>query len=619
MRHDQSRGLIIRAVILICALILVVRLFYIQVVSDTYAQKSDNISTRVITDYPDRGLIKDRNGDLVVFNADAFDLIVRLPMRDKQIDTIQFCHLLQITRDDYVETLRRAKKASYNGKAVFKKNLSTPDFARIQEGLYAFHDFEIETRSDRKYSHPIAAHAFGYVAEISRKELENDRSEYYDVGEYIGKSGLEQYYESELRGQKGRSYFLVNNIGQLKERISDSKRNSEAIAGKTLQISIDANLQEYGELLMKGKTGSIVAIEPSTGEILAMVTSPGYDPGQFAIKNLSKNYPLLVTDPSKPLLNRAVNAQYPPGSVFKLVMALIGLEEGVLTENTRFNCLGGFHFGSLTVRCHSHQSYPDLKYSIQTSCNAYYCNAFREILHQDKFKNIEEGFDNWRGYLTRFGFGQKLGVDLNQETSGGVPTSEYFHKIHGKNKWSYIRVISLAIGQGELLFTPVQMANLSAIIANRGHYYTPHFVHSVEGQKIIPEQFTEKHETGVSDYNFLPVVEAMRSVLTNGTGAGSQIPGIAICGKTGTVQNPHGENHSMFISFAPKDNPKIAIAAVVENSGYGSTWAAPICTLMIEKYINPDSTTSRPDLFLRLTKSPEPLSPSQPTTVNEGD
>lgn len=604
MRHDQNRGIIIRVAIVLFSVILIIRLFYIQVVSDKYSKKSDNISKRIVTEYPDRGLITDRYGKLIVFNADAYDLTVRLPITHKHMDTAAFCNLLNISKTDFEVLMIKAKKTAYNGKSVFLKNLSAPDFARIQEGLYQFQDFEIETHSDRKYSQPIAAHILGYVAEISRRELERDKTEYYDVGEYIGKSGLEQFYEEQLRGIKGRNYFLVNNVGQIKERIDDGKADAKAIAGKALQISIDAALQAYGELLMKGKIGSIVAIEPSTGEILAMVTSPGYDPNQFALKNLSRNYPALVKDPSKPLLNRAVAATYPPGSVFKLVMALIGLEEGVITENTHFTCSGGFHVGGLTVRCHPHPSFPDLKYSLQTSCNAYYCNTFREILHQNKFKNIEEGYNNWRKYLIKFGFGNTLGIDVNQEKPGNVPTAEYFHKIHGKNRWSYIRVISLAIGQGELLLTPVQMANLAAIIANRGFFYTPHFARQIDGKKDIPVAFMQKHETGISDFHFTTIVEAMRSVVSGGTAYGAQIKDIDICGKTGTVQNPHGENHSMFIAFAPMNNPKIAIATVVENAGYGSIWAAPISTLMIEKYMRPDSVTTRPDLFNKITKPP---------------
>lgn len=608
MRYDQSRGIIIRIAIVASCLIIVVRLFYLQVVSNTYAQKSDNISKRIVTDYPDRGLVTDRYGNLLVFNADAYDLTVRIPGNVKNLDTAGFCELLQITDSQFMVMMKKARKSAYNGKGIFKKNLSSPEFARIQESLFSYPDFEIATHSDRKYSHPIAAHMLGYVAEISRRELEADVSEYYDAGEYIGKSGLEQFYEESLRGVKGRKYFLVNNLGQIKEKINKGRDDTEAIAGKALEVSISQPLQAYGEELMKGRTGSIVAIEPSTGEILAMVTSPGYDPNQFAIKNLSRNYPLLAGDPDKPLINRAVAAQYPPGSVFKLIIALIGLEEGVLTENTHFTCSGGFHYGGLTVRCHPHPPFPDLKYSLQTSCNAYYCNSFRAILHQPKFKNIEEAYNNWANYLLRFGFGRPLGVDVNQEKGGNVPTADYFHRIHGKNHWSFIRVISLAIGQGELLFTPLQMANLAAIIANRGFYYTPHFARRIDRKLHIPGKFLRKHETGVSDYHFATVVEAMRSVVSGGTAAGSQIKGIDICGKTGTVQNPHGENHSMFIAFAPKDNPKIAIATVVENAGYGASWAAPISTLMIEKYLMPDSASTRPDLFNRITKPAPKLS-----------
>ncbi|MCB0734992.1 MAG: penicillin-binding protein 2 [Flavobacteriales bacterium] len=601
MSVDQNRSRVIGGVIVMCGLILVIRLFYLQVVSDTYAQKSDRISKRIVTEYPDRGLITDRHGKLIVFNADAYDLTVSMPMYSRSFDTTTFCTLLRITPEEFVQMMGKAKKTAYNGKAVFKKNLTTPEFARIQEGIYQFRDFQIETHSDRKYSMAIAAHTLGYVAEISKNELERDASEYYDAGEYIGKSGLEQFYEEQLRGIKGRQHYMVNNIGQIKERVNGGKDDIRAFPGMPMEISMDAALQAYGEELMQGKTGSIVAIEPSTGEILAMVTSPGYDPNDFAIKNLSHNYPKLAVDPSKPLLNRAVAAQYPPGSVFKLIMALIGLEEGVLTENTHFSCHGGFHKGSLTVRCHPHPGFPDLKYSIQTSCNAYYCNAFREILHQDKFKNIEEGYNNWRNYLVNFGLGSRLGVDINQEQGGNVPTAQYFHKIHGENSWSYIRIISLSIGQGELLLTPLQMANVAAIIANRGYFFTPHFARLIDGKNTIPEQFKTKHQTGVSDYNFATVVDAMAAVFSGGTAAGARIPGIEMCGKTGTVQNPHGENHSMFIAFAPRDNPKIAIATVVENAGYGSTYAAPISALMMEKYLRPDTTSSRMDLYNRMT------------------
>ncbi|MFT4522043.1 MAG: penicillin-binding protein 2 [Bacteroidia bacterium] len=602
MRPDQQRSIVIQVAIVLCALILVSKLFHLQVMSDKYAQKADNISKRIITEYPDRGLITDRFGELIVFNEDAYDLVIHFSRNLKNFDTARFCDLLQIDTATFKKDLEHARKTMYNGKSIYKKNLSQPEFARIQEGLFPFPDFEIETRSDRKYHTPIAAHLLGYVAEISRRDLERDATEYYDVGEYVGKSGIEQFYEQELRGVKGQKYYQVNNLGQIKDRILNGKNDKDARAGKPLQISIDAALQAYGESMMVGKRGSIVAIEPATGEILAMVTAPNYNPEQFAIKNIGKNYSLLVNDPEMPLINRAVNSKYAPGSIFKLVMALIGLEEGVLTENTSFSCNSGFHIGGLTVRCHPHISHTNLKFSIQTSCNNYYCNAFREILHQDRFKNIEEGYNNWAGYLHRFGLGNKLDVDVNQESAGNVPNAEVFHKIHGHNRWNYVRIISMAIGQGELELTPLQMANLAAAIANRGYFYDPHFIRKIDGKASIPKRFTEKHETGVSNYNFEIVIDAMRSVVTGGTGAGSQIPGIEICGKTGTVQNPHGENHSVFICFAPKDNPKIAVACIVENAGYGSTWAAPISTLMIEKFINRDSVTQRPDLYKRVLR-----------------
>lgn len=592
MTHNQTRSTIIRLVIVFFSLILISKLFYLQVISDKYAEKSARLSIRDVVEFPDRGFITDRNGEIIVFNEDAHDLVVHFPFRKKEFDIEAFCRLVQLSETEVEERLEKAKNSRYNGKGIFIKNVSASDFARIQEGLFQFPQFVIESRSDRKYKHNIAAHTLGYVAEISRRELERDEEEYYDIGEYIGKSGLEKYYEKHLRGVKGSQFYLKDNTGSLKERYNGGLDDTKAIVGKELTTSLDVLIQEYGEKLLAGKTGSIVAIEPSTGEILAMVTSPGYKPDMFAIKNLSKNYGRLATDKDKPLINRATTSMYPPGSTFKVAMALIGLNEGVITPNSRFSCNAGFHIGGLTVRCHSHAGMPDVKYSIQTSCNAFYCNLYREILHQDKFENIEQGYNNWKGYLDRMGFGMQLGADIIGEKPGNVPNAEYFHKIHGKNSWNYVRIISMSIGQGELLLTPLQMANLSAMVANRGHYFTPHFIRGED----TPGKYKEKHEVGIKEEHFKTVIEGMRGVMTSGTGAYVQIPGIEICGKTGTAQNPHGENHSIFISFAPMNNPKIAVATVVENAGYGATWAAPICTLMIEKYLNRDSVSQRPEL-----------------------
>ncbi len=592
MTHNQNRSTIIRIAIVFFALILISKLFYLQVISDKYAEKAASLSIRAVIEFPDRGLITDRNNEIIVFNEDAHDLVVHFPFNKKEFDLDEFCRLVRFSKNEVEERLANARSSRYNGKGLFIKNLSATEFARIQEGLFQFPQFSIESRSDRKYKHNIAAHTLGYVAEISRRELERDKKEYYDIGENIGKSGLERHYEELLRGVKGKKYYLKDNTGKLKERYENGKNDTKAAVGKQLMTSLDVLIQEYGEKLMAGKTGSVVAIEPSTGEILAMVTSPGYKPDMFAIKNLGKNYSKLASDPEKPLLNRATSSVYPPGSTFKVAMALIALQEEVITPNTRFSCSNGFHLGGLTVRCHSHASMPNVQYSIQTSCNAFYCNAYREILHQDKFKTIEEGYNNWRGYLVRMGLGSTLGTDISSEKPGNVPNAAYFHRIHGENKWNYARIISMSIGQGELLLSPMQMANMSAMVANRGYYYTPHFIRG----ENIPNDFTEKHETGIDAKHFTTVIDGMRAVMTNGTGAYVQIPGIEICGKTGTAQNPHGENHSIFIAFAPKDNPKIAIATVVENAGYGATWAAPICTLMIEKYINRDSVSQRPAL-----------------------
>jgi penicillin-binding protein 2 len=592
MTHNQNRGAFIRIAIVFFALILVSKLFYLQVISDKYAEKAANLSIRAVVEFPDRGLITDRNGEVIVFNEDAHDVVVHFPFNKKDFEMADFCRLVDMEQEEVEERLVKAKNTRYNQKGLFIKNVSARDFARIQEGLFNFQQFSIESRSDRKYKHNVAAHTLGYVAEISRHELERDKDDYYDIGENIGKSGLENYYETLLRGQKGKQFFLKDNTGKLNEKYHDGEDDTKASVGKELKTSLDVLIQEYGELLIAGKTGSIVAIEPSTGEILAMVTSPGYKPDMFAIKNLGKNYTALATDKNKPLLNRATTSMYPPGSTFKVAMALIGLQENVINTNTRFSCHGGFHIGGLTVRCHSHAPSPTVQYSIQTSCNAFYCNTYREILHQDRFENIEEGYLNWKGYLNRMGFGSKFGTDISSEKPGNVPMPDYFHKIHGHNKWNYVRIISMSIGQGELLLTPMQMANLSAMVANRGHYYTPHFIRGSE----TPEAFKTKHEVGVDDRHFTTVVNGMRDVMTNGTGAYVQIPDIEICGKTGTAQNPHGENHSIFIAFAPKDNPTIAVATVIENAGYGSTWAAPISTLMIEKYINRDTVSLRPDL-----------------------
>lgn len=595
------RNVLITAVIVV-SVIFLTRLFYLQVVDTSYSEFADQNAKKVLTKYPVRGLILDRNKKLMVFNDVVYDLMVNVPTRLKDFDTAYFCELMDINTDEFVEKLVYAKNHAYMRKGVFKKNLDAGQHAKLLESMYAFGEFFIETRTDRKYKLPVGAHVLGYIGEISRKELDQQIADYYNMGDYIGKSGMEQYYEEVLRGIKGEEIVLVDHLGRIKGSFAGGKFDSESESGKFVLSSIDLDLQAYGEKLMANKIGSIVAIEPSTGEILALVSSPAYDPNQFNVRNRGKSYPILSQDKTKPLYNRAVSAMYPPGSVFKVIQALIALEEGVISPDTRYPCNGGYRLGSLLVRCHPHSPNPDLEVSLSTSCNSYYCNVFKGIMQQEKFDMQRDAYLNWVDYLYKFGLGKTLGIDVNNETPGILKDATYFDKLHGSNRWTYSRIISLSIGQGELGITPVQMANLAATIANRGFYYIPHTIKRIEGGAPIPSIYKEKRNTRVSPYNYEVVVEAMSKVLTQGTAVGSKIKDIEICGKTGTVQNPHGENHSVFIAFAPKVNPKIAIATVVENAGYGATWAAPIASLMIERYLKAD-TTERKYLEERILKA----------------
>ncbi len=602
MINGVFRRNVIIAVVSTVSLIFLIRLFYLQVVDKSYTEFADQNAKKVLTRYPVRGLIMDRNNKLMVFNDVVYDLMVNIPTRLKDFDTAYFCELMNIEKTEFLDRLAYARTHAYMRKGVFKKNLDPSLHAKLLESMYAFGDFFIETRTDRKYKLPVGAHVLGYIGEISARELENQDEEYYNMGDYIGKSGIEQFYEVVLRGVKGEEIVLVDHLGRIKGSFADGKFDTESESGRFIISSIDLKLQEYGEKLMANKMGSIVAIEPSTGQILALVSSPSYDPNQFNIRNRGKTYPILSKDKNKPLYNRAVSAMYPPGSVFKVIQALIALEEGVISPDTRFPCNGGYRLGNLLVRCHPHSPNPDLEVSLSTSCNSYYCNTFKGIMQQEKFETPREAYMNWVDYLYGFGLGKTLGIDVNNETPGIIKDPDYYDKMHGVNKWTYGRIISLSIGQGELGVTPVQMANLAAIIANRGYFYVPHTIRKIEGGVPIPEVFTKKHSTRVSEYNYEVVIEAMSKVLTQGTAVGSRIKDIEVCGKTGTVQNPHGENHSVFIAFAPRDNPKIAIAAVVENAGYGATWAAPISSLMIERYLKAD-TTERKYLEERILKA----------------
>jgi penicillin-binding protein 2 len=465
----------------------------------------------------------------------------------------------------------------------------------LAENLHRFKGFYGQPRTLRNYPSAVAAHAMGYVSEVTPKIIEKDP--YYERGDYIGANGVESIYEEVLRGNRGKRVVLVDVHNNERSSYMDGKYDSYAKAGENVTSSIDLELQEYAELLMKNKRGSVVAIEPATGEILCIVTNPNYDPNLLVGRVRGKNYGELSADTMKPLFNRALMARYPPGSTFKLIQGLIGLQEEVIDPNTRFSCNGGYYYSGRRLGCHAHASPVDLKFSIQTSCNAYYCNVFKRIL--DKYPTSEEGYQVWREYLSKFGLGSKLHVDMTSEIDGFVPKTTYYDKFYGQHRWNGHTIISLAIGQGELGVTPIQMANFSAILANRGWFYTPHVIKEIDGKPITDSTYTEKHFTGIDVEHFEQVVDGMFRVVESGTGRGVRFSeDIEVCGKTGTAQNPHGKDHSIFIAFAPKDNPKIAVAVYVENVGFGSTWAAPINSLIMEKYLT--DTITRPRVEQRM-------------------
>ena len=571
------------------------RLFYIQVVDDSYKLSANNNVIRPITDFPARGLIYDRKGKLLVYNEPVYDLMI-IPKQAKNIDSLELCSLIGITTEEYSEKYKKAKAYSPVKASVFEKQLSVETYATFQEKLYKFPGFFVQLRTLRKYPDPMAAHLFGYIGEVDTSTTR--KNPYYKEGDYIGKSGIEQSYESILRGRRGVRRILVDVFNREKGSFQDGRYDTASVAGEILMLSLDAKLQKYGELLMQNKVGAVVAIEPSTGEILACISNPSYDPNLLVGRARTKNYVQLLLDPVKPLFNRALMAYYPPGSTFKLINDLIGEQEGVLNPMTSYYCDGGYHMGSLTVKCDARHGLLSLEPAIAHSCNTYHCYVFRSIVDQRKFSSTAEGYQVWRNHVLTFGIGKRLFSDLPQELKGNVPTIEYYDKYFGKNKWRSSTVISLSLGQGELGITPLQMANTMCIIANKGYFYIPHIAKKIGDKPIPDKKFYEKNFTDIDPSYFDIVIDGMESAVETGTAAASKIKGISICGKTGTAQNPHGRDHSLFVGFAPKNNPKIAIGIMVENGGWGSDWGAPIATLMIEKYLN--DSISRPQLEKRM-------------------
>jgi penicillin-binding protein 2 len=581
-----NRKYVIMALIVLASSGLLIRLFIIQVVKDTYRLSADNNVLRYVTQYPARGLIYDRNGQLIVFNQAAYDLMV-IPAQTVRIDTGDFCALLGISVDIFKERMAAAVSYSRRAPSVFLKQISDETYARFQEKMFLFPGFYVQPRTLRKYSRPVASHLLGYVSEVDDGIIRKEP--YYKPGDYIGKSGIEEAYEKELRGKRGVKIFLVDVYSRIKGSYQGGSFDTVAVQGEDIISGIDLNLQEYGEFLMRNKRGSIVAIEPKTGEVLTLVSSPNYDPALLVGRIRSDNFAKLSADTLKPLFNRALMASYPPGSTFKPINGLIALQEQVITPNTLFGCDRGYLF----VGCHLHASPLNLEGAIMNSCNSYFCQAYRRTLENPKYKNTSEAFEKWKSYLNEFGFGNRLGTDFINELPGFIPATTYFDRYYGTNRWKALTVISMAIGQGEIGTTPLQLANMTAAIANRGYYYSPHVVKSVGQDKRIDPRFTRKHIINIDSLNFEEIILGMEAAVNGGAGKTAGIAAlkdIIVCGKTGTAQNPHGKEHSVFIAFAPKDDPKIAIMVFVENAGFGATYAAPIASLMIEKYLRGEIT-----------------------------
>ena len=610
MRKDynlEKRKWVIAGAVLAVVAIYVVRLFMLQVGDNDYKRYADSNAFQRKILYPSRGFIYDRNGELMVYNQPAYDVMM-IPREVRGLDTLDFCNTLGITIEQfekYISDMKdRRKNPGYSTYTpqVFMTQLSAQDYGRLQEKLYKYPGFYTQNRVLRQYSRPIAANVLGNIREVSPSDIEKD--DYYRRGDYTGDLGVEKSFEEVLRGVKGEEILLRDAHGRIKGKYEDGRYDVQPVSGRNITLSIDADLQAYGEKLMRGKTGAIVAIEPATGEILALVSSPTYDPSVLVGRERGKNYAKLTRDPANPLFDRAIMAMYPPGSTFKPTQGLIFLEEGIITPETNYPCTGGFVVGGLRVGCHAHPSPLPLIPSLATSCNAYYCYGLRSMLdNRRQYESTSEAFEIWKNHLVSMGYGYRLGVDLPGEKRGFLPNSKYYDKFYGENRWRALTIISIAIGQGEILATPLQIANLAATIANRGYFYTPHVVKSIQ-DSIIDTTYTERRYPSIDSRYYDYIVEGMRAAVTGGTCKTANLPDIEVCGKTGTAQNPHGRDHSAFMGFAPMDNPRIAIAVYVENAGFGATYGVPIGSLMMEYYLKGEITDpARKDLEHRMFNS----------------
>ena len=596
-----KRKYIISIIIVSVVVIFIIRLFAIQILDETAPEKAAKNAQLTQIIYPSRGLIFDRNDSLLVFNHPVYDVMLIFNEMGKNFDTLSFCSNLSISQEEFNERTQQIRRQKNRGFSkytpqLFLSQLTKENISRLQEHLYLFPGVSIRKRTLRDYTYNSASHILGNVGEVTSKELENDS--YYQIGDYCGRDGIEKVYESHLRGIKGKEILMRDSHGRIQGSYDNGRLDEPAQMGEDIQTTLDINLQMHAEELMAGKIGSVVAIEPQTGEVLALVSSPYWNPKDLVGRNRTKQYNALLKDPQKPLLNRATQALYSPGSTFKLLQALVCLQKQIITPNTKYACSGRM---STPIRCtHDHGSPVTLVEAIEQSCNPYFWCAYRDLLQKDGYGNgnadFKRNYKEWRNDIISFGFGSTFAdSDIPQQASGSIPSEKLYNKIYGNKGWKAITIRSLSIGQGEILVTPLQLANMTAVIANKGYYISPHIC------RTSKDTTNRIHHSTIDSVHFDCVQQGMAQVMTNGTGRWYNVQELQICGKTGTVQNPHGKDHAIFIGFAPQDNPQIAIAVVVENAGFGSTWACPIASLLIEQYLT--KNISRPELYNRMSNS----------------
>ena len=581
----ENRKFVVVGIVLAIVAVFIGRLFSLQILDDDYKKHAESNAFLNKTIYPSRGVMYDRTGRLLVSNQPAYDVMVC--MRNVQgLDTLAFCQSLGITREFFDKRMADVKNrrlnpgySSYTDQ-LFLGQLTAEEFAMFQEQIYKFPGFSVQRRSIRQYSYPVGGHLFGDLGEVSKNDLAAD--DYYVRGDFIGKQGIESYYEKLLRGEKGKEVLLRDAKGRIKGSYQEGAMDVAPVPGKNLTLSLDIELQALAERLLENKIGSVVAIEPSTGEVLCMASSPTFDPQSLVGRKRGENHLLLSQDKQKPLLNRAIMGTYPPGSTFKTSQALTYLQEGIITPNTQFPCALGFRHKGLHVGCHAHSSPIALAPSLATSCNSYYCWGLFRMIGAEKYGSSQAALTCWKDHMVAMGFGYRLGIDLPGEARGFIPNAGFYDKWYGK-RWNGLTIISISIGQGEVTLTPLQIANLGATIANRGYYITPHVVKAIEGEEL-DSLYTTPRYTMVEKRHYETVVQGMREAVLGGTCVGANLPGIEVCGKTGTAQNK-GKDHSAFMGFAPMHDPQIAVAVYVENGGFGAVYGVPIGALIMEQYL----------------------------------